>query len=103
MESLIETVQANVIDARVVRIELAIGKLTCISAEALRFAFDVAAAGTQVEGAALVIREIEGRGRCQRCGCTQPLAAPVPVCACGSFEIDVLEGEELQLQEVEVV
>ena len=45
---------------RVHTITLDIGRLTCISPDALEFCFDVVAQGTLAEGACLVTRRTDG-------------------------------------------
>lgn len=102
MENLVDTVCEKVSGARVTRVKLSIGKLTCVSVDALRFSFDVIVGGTVLAEAALEITEVAGRGRCSLCGRELRLELPVLTCPCGNFEIEVLEGEELFLQEVEV-
>ena len=80
------------------RVTLEIGKLSGVMSEAIAFCFDTVAAGTALEGAGLEIREIEGRARCDACGAefaTETLFAP---CACGSFRLTRLEGEELNVK-----
>ena len=103
MESLVAAVRENVARRRVKRVKLRLGKLTCVSADALRCSFDVVARGTVLERAELEIVEVAGRGRCRSCGAGLPLELPVFACRCGSFDVEVIEGEELRLQEVEVV
>jgi hydrogenase nickel incorporation protein HypA/HybF len=63
MESLVEAVEAQLPPgerARVVRLE--VGALAAVVPEALRFCFDVCAAGTRIEGAVLEVRPVEGAG-----------------------------------------
>ena len=103
MESLVESVVERVGDARVTTVRLEVGRLTCVVPEALSFCFDVCASGTRLEGAAIEILEVEGRGRCRACGrelAVEPLGA---LCACGSADVEVLAGGELRLREVEVI
>jgi hydrogenase nickel incorporation protein HypA/HybF len=89
---------------RVSRITVEVGKLSAVVPRALEFCFDVAAAGTPVEGARLEIVEIDGRGRCKKCGQEAPLSSMVFRCAgeCGGA-IEVLAGEELNIKEMETV
>jgi len=87
---------------RVTRVTIEIGKLSGIMADAVAFCFDIVAAGTPLAGAALDIREIDGRARCQECGgefAAQTLFAP---CPCGSRRTDRLHGEELNIKAMEL-
>jgi hydrogenase nickel incorporation protein HypA/HybF len=87
---------------RVLRVMLDIGKLSGVETQSIRFCFDVVAQGTALEGAALDIREIEGRARCGACGAefeTRTLYTP---CACGSFQLLRLAGDELKIRTMEL-
>lgn len=87
--------------ARVKRVSLEVGQLTAILPDAIRFCFDVCCQGTPLEGATLEIREIPGQGRCRVCGRTVPLEYPFGVCACGSSDLELVQGQELNLKELE--
>jgi hydrogenase nickel incorporation protein HypA/HybF len=71
--------------------------------DALRFCFDVCTRGTSIEGATLEIADVPGRGACRDCGGEIDLADPWTRCPCGSARVDVIRGEELRLEAVEVV
>lgn len=60
MEDLVETVGAEVREARVHVVRLRVGRDACVSTDSLRFCFDVCTRGTALEGAALDI--VEGVG-----------------------------------------
>lgn len=89
--------------ARVLRVRLEVGRLTAVAPEALRFCFEVCARGTTVEGAALEVREVPARGRCRGCGSDGELPDAIPLCACGSADLDLYRGQELRIDEVEVI
>ena len=67
-QSIVEMVAEHAQGRTVKRVTLEVGKLTCVMPDALRFCFDLVAAGTALDGAMLDIREIEGRARCAACG-----------------------------------
>ena len=87
---------------RVTRVRLEVGRLTAVVPDAMRFCFEVCARGTSLEGAVLQIDEVPGRIRCARCGDETELADPIPLCPCGSAEVEVIAGRELRIKEVEV-
>ncbi len=87
---------------RVRRVTLEIGKLSGVIPEAVVFSFDVAAQGTALQGAALDIREIEGRAHCLDCGAEFPAATLFDACACGSHRVERLAGEELNVKSIEI-
>ena len=63
IESVGDAVAEHVGDAKVVRVQLEIGKLWGVVPDALRFCFDLATAETPLAGAAPDIIEIPGRAR----------------------------------------
>lgn len=87
---------------KVARVTLEIGQLSAILPDAIRFCFDAVAQGTAVEGAALTINQIDGRGRCRDCGSEFPTPALVTPCACGSRNIQRLSGEELNIKSLQL-
>lgn len=89
---------------RVSRITVEVGKLSAVVPRALEFCFDIAAAGTPVQGARLEIVEIAGRGRCRECGAETALESMVFRCGggCGGA-VEVLAGEELNIKEMETI
>ena len=88
--------------ARVARVRLAIGKLSGVVPDAVSFCFDVCAAGTPLEGACLEVEEVPARVRCRTCRAEELLDDNIPLCRCGSADLDVLAGQELKIREVEV-
>lgn len=98
---------------RVVAIYLRIGPLAGVVEDSLRFAFELAAAGTIAEGARLIIERTMVVVRCPRCGCEQTMSAEanalagwswaIPACpVCSAHEGIVVQGQELDLVAVEV-
>lgn len=89
-------------DNKVKRVSLEIGKLSAIMPDAIRFCFDVCSKDTQLEGAALLIEEVPGRGRCEVCGAEIELQQVFGQCPCGSHHIQCIAGEEMKIREMEV-
>jgi hydrogenase nickel incorporation protein HypA/HybF len=88
---------------RIVRVVVAVGKLSAVLPDALRFCFDEATHDTAAEGAWLDIVETPGTARCRACGELVELDRPFGRCACDSTDLDWISGEELELRDVEVV
>ena len=84
------------------RVTLEIGKLSAVMPDAVRFCFDVCAAGTTLEGAALEIIESAGRAQCRECGEEMLLTQLAGRCRCGSPDLSLLAGDELNIKEMEV-
>jgi hydrogenase nickel incorporation protein HypA/HybF len=103
-EGIVEAIRERTGDARVARVFLEIGRLSCVEPEAIRFCFEVVAKGTGVEGAVLEIDEPPGRARCHGCGAEEvALDGPLPLCGCGSADLEVLSGDRMSLVAVEVL
>lgn len=83
------------------RVTLEIGKLTAILPDAIRFCFDVCCQGTLLEGAELEIIERPGLARCQHCGADVTLELPFGICTCGCQNLQIIQGEELLIKELE--
>jgi hydrogenase nickel incorporation protein HypA/HybF len=102
-QTVVTTVTQRMRDARVRRVRLEIGKLSGIVPDSVRFCFEMVAAGTTCEGAALEIDEPPGRARCRTCEASFETGEVLPLCDCGSADVEVQGGQELRIREVEVV
>ena len=102
-QNLVSTVCERVGEAKVVRVRLAIGRLSGVVPDAVRFCFDVCSAGTALEGAQLEVDEVAARARCRTCGSEAELEDAIALCACGSADLEVLSGRELRIRDVEVI
>jgi hydrogenase nickel incorporation protein HypA/HybF len=88
---------------RVVTVRVAAGHLRQVVPDSLAFAFELVAAGTPVEGAELVLREVPTRVRCNACGVeSEQPDLPLACRACGGFGVEVTAGEELLVEEIEI-
>ncbi len=90
---------------RVEALHLRLGALSGVVREALEFSFELAAAGTAIEGARLEIEEIPVTVLCPRCGEERQLLSlqhfRCPVC--DTPTPDVVHGRELELTALEVL
>ncbi|HEV8245612.1 MAG TPA: hydrogenase maturation nickel metallochaperone HypA [Polyangiaceae bacterium] len=102
-QDLLELVSERFADRRVTRVILEVGKLAAVVPDAFRFCFELCAAGTVAEGAALEIVETPGSARCRGCESTVALETFFASCVCGSSDLELLTGDELRLKAVEVV
>ncbi len=99
--AVVEACAERAAGARVLRVRLEVGRLAAVLPDALRFCFDVCAQGTDVEGAELDIREIDGRAVCDTCRRTIVLAQPYGRCDCGG-SLRIVAGKELRVKDMEV-
>jgi hydrogenase nickel incorporation protein HypA/HybF len=102
-DSVVRIACAHAGGRRVTKVELKVGHLRQVVPSALEFAFGLVAEGTELEGAALVMDTVPAAGRCRGCGADTPLPEFPLCCAhCGSFDVEVLHGEELLVDSLEI-
>lgn len=106
-QALIEQVEREVgrtgQSGRVLRLELAVGRLSGVHCESLRFGFGLISRGTIADGAELVIHEPRAVCLCRTCGGREEINDLVCECPkCQSPEISIEEGRELLLQSIEI-
>jgi len=101
-QQIVEAACEHARGGKVVRIVIEVGKLSCVSVEAIRFCFDMVAEGTAAEGAELVIDHVPGRAKCRKCGEEFELNQALGRCVCGCSELDWLSGEELLVRQLQV-
>lgn len=104
---LVEMVEAEVAAAgggRVELVRLRIGQLAGVHAAALRFAFEQARAGTVASEATLSITDLPVAVFCPNCQQVLPLPAITPLAcpACGQPTGDIRQGQELDLESIEL-
>jgi len=88
---------------RVARVEVSVGYLRQVVPDSLQFAFALVVRGTPLDGAELAITHVPAAGRCRACGADTVLEAfPLCCAACGGFDVEVLAGEELHLDALEL-
>ncbi|UQX89484.1 hydrogenase maturation nickel metallochaperone HypA [Jatrophihabitans telluris] len=102
-ESVLSTIIDRVGERRVHSVRLEIGQLSGVSAEALRFCFELASVGTGLEQAQLEILEPPGRGRCRTCREEFTVQDHILLCSCGSSDVTLMTGDELRVLSVEVI
>ena len=89
---------------RVAAVHVQVGRMAGVEAGALLFSFDIAAEGTRVEGARLVIEDVAVAIWCAPCNAERELQGiqrfRCPVCDTPSG--DIRRGRELQVSSIEV-
>jgi hydrogenase nickel incorporation protein HypA/HybF len=101
-EGVVAAVAQRVPGARVTSVRLEIGAMSGVVADSVRFCFDLATEGTNLEGASLEIVEQDGKCQCRTCGAEFAPDWPILLCACGSADVAVLSGQDLRILSVEV-
>ena len=84
-------------------IKLRLGTFTTIVADALQFAFEIARQGTLSRDARLDIEIVPMVVRCVVCeASTQPVRGVCLICEQCGFPLEIISGEELQIEYIEV-
>jgi hydrogenase nickel incorporation protein HypA/HybF len=107
VEALIEQVQREVHRSgqhgRVLGLALSIGRLSGVSCQSLRFAFELLSPGTLVEGAKVSIHEPKAVCSCGDCHARVDVDDIVVRCPrCGSGDVLLEGGRDLLLESIEV-
>jgi hydrogenase nickel incorporation protein HypA/HybF len=101
--AIVRTVCAHADDRRVAKVQLKVGPLRQVVPSSLAFAFEVVKKGTPAEHAELVIEEVPARIACRACDEENavedfPFACP----GCGTLDVDVVAGDELLVDWIEL-
>ncbi len=89
---------------RVVRVKLRAGQLRAIVPEQLRFCFEFVAKDSLAEGAELAVQVVPIRSRCRGCAAEFEVEAFRVVCpGCGGGDLDILQGKELLVENIEIL
>ncbi len=102
-ESVVKIASRHANGRRVTKVQMKVGHLRQVVPSALAFSFELVAEGTPVEGAELEMEEVPATGMCRECGVESRLRNfPLQCQACGSFDLEILRGEELMVESLEL-
>jgi len=86
---------------RVHTVWVELGALAHVEPDALAFCFDAVTRGSLAEGATLEIARTAGTAWCMPCSVQVPLAKLGDACPrCGSYQLQVLQGDEMRVKEI---
>ncbi len=102
-DSVVQIASRHADRRQVTKVYLKVGHLRQVVPSALAFSFELVAEGTPVEGAELEMEEVPATGLCRGCGAESRLESfPLQCAACGGFDLQILEGEELYVESLEL-
>lgn len=105
-QSLFEIIEKEVLPyagARVIKVNLRIGRLSGVMPDALRFAFEALSTGGIAEGASLVIEEVPLSIKCNQCGRVHIVDDPFMICPhCEGTDVEMIAGRELEIRNMEI-
>jgi len=102
-QGIVELCEQHAAGRRIQLVTVEIGTLSGVVPEAVAFCFEACSVGTLAEGAIMQIEQLPGRGRCRECRLEQSLERLFDPCSqCGSYQMQVMSGDELRVREIEV-
>ncbi|MDD5391563.1 MAG: hydrogenase maturation nickel metallochaperone HypA [Thiothrix sp.] len=82
---------------------LEIGTMSGVEIEAMRFCFDAVVGNSLADGAKLEIIEIPAEAWCLNCAQSVAVKQRFDACpVCGSYQLQVIRGDEMRIKELEV-
>jgi hydrogenase nickel incorporation protein HypA/HybF len=102
-QAIVDVAARHAGDSSVARVYVRVGRLRQVVPSALAFAFELCAHGTAVEGAELELEQVRVVVACRGCGAEcHPDGFPLACGGCGGLNVDVVQGEELQVESLEL-
>ncbi len=102
-ESIVQIASRQADGRRVTKVQMKVGHLRQVVPSALAFSFELVAEGTPVEGAELEMEHVPAAGWCHGCGAESQLGSfPLQCRKCGGFDLEILKGEELLVESLEL-
>jgi hydrogenase nickel incorporation protein HypA/HybF len=90
-------------DREIARVKVRVGQLQRVLPESWDMCWQLASMDTPAQGSTVELSETPARIRCQACGAEGPPAPPLDCAACGDHSVQVLEGNDIVVEEVELV
>jgi len=95
--------QNNLPFSKVNKIKVELGRLSCVEASALNFAFDAVMKGSVAEHAQLEITHIEAKAICNACKEVITITKLTDACPiCGAYAPKVIAGQDVFFKSMEV-
>jgi hydrogenase nickel incorporation protein HypA/HybF len=101
-ESVVQAVTERLPGSAISCVHLEIGPMSGVVPDSVRFCFGLVTEGTSLQGARLEISQPTARCRCRDCDSEFQTDGMLPLCGCGSADVEILAGNELRIRSVEV-
>ncbi len=105
-ENIMQIIEETALEQKFSRVKtvwLKIGQLACVEQESLRFFFDVVTQDSIAQQAKLEIIEVAGQAQCSQCNCHVSIVTLYEACPhCGNYSLQVIQGDGMQIKELEV-
>lgn len=93
----------DIVEPRVEKLNLRIGKLAAVVEDSLKFCFEIITKDSPLEGARLVIEDVPVQVRCRACSHQWEVEGPIFTCpSCKDGAVDILSGRELEISSLEL-
>jgi hydrogenase nickel incorporation protein HypA/HybF len=102
-DAIVRIACAHAGERRVTKVEVKVGHLRQVVPDSLAFAFSLVTEGTRAEGAELELEVVPAAGVCRACGAESELPGfPLACGACGGLDLELIRGEELLVDSLEL-
>jgi hydrogenase nickel incorporation protein HypA/HybF len=102
-ESIVRVASAHAGERRVTSVHVKVGHLRQVVPASLEFGFELVGQGTPVEGAELRLDAIPAAVACRACAAeTEVSEFPLHCGSCGGLDVEVIRGEELLVDSLEL-
>ena len=89
--------------SKVIAVWLEIGDLSSVECDAMLFSFDAVTRNSLADGAKLNIINVPGSAWCMQCARSVVVKQRFDECPdCGSYQLQVTDGDEMRIKELEV-
>lgn len=97
------SIPEDVVNPRVEKLNLKIGRLAAVVEDSLRFCFEIIAKNSPLEGAELVIEDVAVKVHCLKCDNLWEVDGPVFSCpSCKDGTVEIISGRELEIISIEL-
>ena len=102
-QAIVDVAARHAGESHVARVYVRVGRLRQVVPSALEFSFELCAHGTPVAGAKLELEVVPIGVTCRDCDTrSEPDGFPLACGACGGLDVEVVQGEELQVESLEL-